>query len=305
MMSMKFDKTPADTMLDRRKFLDRLYAYCEGCIELRAIACGRLPERGFVELIDHDGIARFIKIHDGMNIYFGIGTRDSSGSGTKENVVHIPALWTDVDFKDISAAEVKKRLDTFPFKATAAVLTGHGVHFYWMLREPSGRDDFVRIEDLLRRIACHFSGDRSACEVARVLRVPGSVNVKYTPVPVKLHFLNDFAYNLDDFDVLPEVKVDRIDNNGKSANPDGWLLKAFEGIPEHGNKHFAGRDACGVKVAGYFVDKLPEKDVLTLLLAWNQRNKPPLPGEGVIKIFSSVTRYKKRAPRNATASKQK
>jgi hypothetical protein len=194
-------------MHDRREFFDRLYAECTGCIELRAIANGKPNGRHFVELVGHQDISDFCAYYQTHNIYFGVGTRDSSGSGGKENVVNIPALWADIDFKDIEPAEIKQRAVTFPYRPSALIGTGHGYHLYWILREPAERSEFQRIEDLLRRIRQHFDGDPAACEVARVLRVPGSTNVKKEPVAVKLHYLRDFAYSLDDFDELPEAKA--------------------------------------------------------------------------------------------------
>jgi hypothetical protein len=79
-------------------------------------------------------------------------------------------------------------------------------------------------------------------------------------------------------------------NNGGMTNPEGWLLKALMGV-EEGNP---GRDTTGTKIAGYFVDKLPKKDILTILSAWNTRNKPPLDESTIRKIVDSVYRYRKR-----------
>ena len=285
-------------MKTRNEFFDRMYACCAGCIELRVIK-NRQVEQHFFELVDNESISACCENYKDANIYFGVGTRDASGQGKKENVVNTPALWVDVDFKDIAAAEVKKRLDIFPFKPSAAVLTGHGVHFYWILREPAERGDFERIEDLLRRIAQHVNGDRSACEVARVLRVPGSVNVKSDPVSVKLHYLHDFSYNLDDFDVLPEVTTSTsIGSNGKSPNPPGWMVKAFKGVPEGGNDCFAGRDATGIKLAGYWIDKLEPEETFKILQCWNVRNEPPLKENDLRRILNSASKYKNGEPQN-------
>ena len=279
----------------RTYFFERLYSCCEGCIELRAIVKPRgVIGKQFFELADADRIAEFCKRYKDANVYFGVGTRDASGSGKKDNVVNIPALWADIDFKDIAPTEVKNRLDTFPFRPTAAILTGHGVHLYWFLREPSERGDFERIEDLLRRIAQHFDADTYVCEVARVLRLPGTVNVKYEPVPVKLHFLNDFTCNLDDFDVLPPSTQTKCLNNGKSTNPPGWMVEAFKGVSEGGNDHFDGRDVTGIKLAGYWIDFLSPVNVFKLLQCWNIRNTPPLSDYDLKKIVYSSNKYNSR-----------
>jgi len=79
-------------------------------------------------------------------------------------------------------------------------------------------------------------------------------------------------------------------NNGGMANPEGWLLKALMGV-EEGNP---GRDTTGTRIAGYFINKLPKKDILTILTAWNTRNKPPLNESAIRKIVDSVYRYRKR-----------
>ena len=213
-------------MSDRNKFFDRLYAFCEGALEFRVIK-GKRVNQHFFGLVDHEGISECCDYYPDWNIYFGVGTRDASGSGGKANVVNIPALWTDIDFKDIEPKEANKRIGSFPYKPSALILTGHGAHLYWILREPAERNEFERIEDLLRRIRQHFDGDPAACEWARVLRVPGSINVKYEPVPVVLHYLRDFSYNLDDFDLLPEVEAQARATGSDYTPPDlpSWVNK--------------------------------------------------------------------------------
>jgi len=71
------------------------------------------------------------------------------------------------------------------------------------------------------------------------------------------------------------------------ANPEGWLMEALKGVGE------GERDAMGTKIAGYFIDKLPKKDLMAILLAWNTHNKPPLESGAIHKIIDSVERYKR------------
>lgn len=86
---------------------------------------------------------------------------------------------------------------------------------------------------------------------------------------------------------LERAKLAVSGSSGK-PNPEGWLLEALKGVKEAD----PGRDATGAQIAGYFVNKLPKKDVLTILLAWNTRNEPPLPETDIYKITESVERYK-------------
>jgi hypothetical protein len=211
-------------MPERRDFFDRMYACCDGGLELRVIKERRVNQH-FFELVDHESIGECLGYYPGWNIYFGVGTRDASGRGAKANVLNVPALWTDIDFKNIKPEETRKRAADFPFRPTACVGTGHGVHLYWLLREPAEPAEFGRIEDLLRRVRQHFDGDPAACEVARVLRVPGSVNVKSEPVPVVLHYLRDFSYNLEDFEDLPEVDTPATTADYTPRDLPSWVYK--------------------------------------------------------------------------------
>lgn len=285
--------------MNRTDFFEKLYQFCEGRLELRAFTTGQENCRKFIAVGDFLGIERFCSQHQQYNIYFGVGTRDDSGSGCKQNVLEIPSLWADVDFKDIKPADVKTQLDRFTLRPSAAVLTGHGVHFYWILKEPATCQDFNTVEDLLRRICAQMTADPSACEIARVLRIPGTVNVKYDPVPVKIHWFEDYCYELDDFDFLPEAPATIKRSNGKSINPPGWMVEAFKGVPEGGNDHFAGRDVAAVKIAGYFINSLSASKTMYLLQCWNIRNNPPLSNGDLKKTINSVKRYRMKNNRGA------
>jgi hypothetical protein len=279
---------------EARRLLTAMYENCGGWLDLRAFQGGTVTGREFAGVSDFATIERFALEHRLDNVFFGVGTRDRSGGGCKSNVVDIPALWADVDFKDTPPSATAEALSSFPYRPSTAVLSGHGVHFYWILREPATIKDAITVEDRLRRVCQHFKADPSTCEIARVLRLPGTMNCKRTPhKPVKLHSLDDYRYNLEDFNIIPEVNfMASRTGSGCSMNPPGWMVEAFKGVPEGGNVHFAGRDAAGVKIAGYFVKQLPEHDLLNLLRCWNIRNSPPLGDDDLQRIIKSVGRYR-------------
>ncbi len=274
------------------EFFEIIYEYCESRLELRAFAEGLPNRRKFCPPNDHKTISAFCTAYSQYNLYFGVGTRDDTGKGTKENVVEIPALWADIDFKDIDPVGVKKNLERFPFSPSVAILTGHGVHFYWLLREPAEAEDFPVIEDTLRRICAALTADPSACEVARVLRVPGTLNVKNEPVPVKVHRIENYRYNIEDFEILPQVEAKNKANGSNSTNAPGWIVEAFKGVPEGGNDYFPGRNVAATKIAGFFVNKLARKDISYLLECQNVHNVPPLTKTDLEKIILSVSKYR-------------
>jgi len=161
----------------RNQFFETLFQFCEGQIELRAIPS---KHRNYTEIGDHGAIDEFCQQHSHENVYFGVGTRDGNGGG-KNNIVHIPALWCDIDFKQTPPEIARENLKSFPFKPTIIVKSGNGVHCYWLLSEPAEKDDIGRIEDINRRNAVALGGDLAATDAARIMRVPGTLNHKYQP----------------------------------------------------------------------------------------------------------------------------
>lgn len=77
---------------------------------------------------------------------------------------------------------------------------------------------------------------------------------------------------------------------GKTQEP-GWVEELLAGVPE------GMRDDACTRLAGHFLGKgLPEGEVLALLLAWNLRNRPPLPEKEVRKCVRSVARRESKKP---------
>jgi hypothetical protein len=96
----------------------------------------------------------------------------------KADVTHAPALWVDVD--GVTAEEGYARVCRAPVPPSIVVRSGGGVHAYWLLNQPavinpSTREEF---ETTLRAMAKATGGDEQTCEVARVMRLPGTVNTK-------------------------------------------------------------------------------------------------------------------------------
>jgi hypothetical protein len=120
--------------------------------------------------------------------------------GTANDVVVLTALWCDLD---IEKPGTKKRyvpdrpsasrfIAALPIRPTVIIWTGGGFHLWWCLREPLVLDtsvDRAQAERLVRRWQAYLRQrlDGYALDathdLARVLRVPGTINSKYkTPV---------------------------------------------------------------------------------------------------------------------------
>ena len=184
--------------------LTTLYGECDGYLELRAFRGPSRP-REFFKLTDTNGISKFIREHAKFDLYFAVATRKDKSSGKKENVLHVPAVWVDIDFKETPEHIADGLIVDFPLQPTIMVKSGGGYHCYWKLKEPAGPDEIEQVEKILYGLAQSLRGDRASAEAARILRVPNSKNWKYQPPrPVVLTHCNGSEYSLGDFDFLPE-----------------------------------------------------------------------------------------------------
>jgi DNA-binding transcriptional regulator GbsR (MarR family) len=190
-------------------FLKALYRHCEkGFINLRFLPSAK---NYFIPLSEIESVPGILESHKGENSYFGVATR-VDGDGTKNGILQIPALWVELDDKGFSEEkreEIRQRFKDYPLKVTASIGSGGGSHVYWLLKEPASPEEILRVENLLKRLALYFNGDRASTDASRILRIPGTLNHKYSPprkVTVKT-FHSERQYLLDDFEgLLPELE---------------------------------------------------------------------------------------------------
>jgi hypothetical protein len=263
--------------------IQRLYKDCGGYTEIRKTPSGKQMH---FPVADLEKALAYCMQPTIENVFFGVATRDGNG-GKKENIVHIPAVWNDADFKITPKSVLRDNIAKLPFRASVVNETGGGYHLYWILDEPAGPDDIPLVENLNHAIADILGGDHNACDAARVLRVPDTINQKYDNKPVVTTvFERDFTYNLEDLANALGVDDTPRHRDPERKNPEGWLVEALAGV-DNGR-----RNATGAKIAGYFINKLPADDVLTILTAWNNHNNPPLPVREIQTIVKSIRGYK-------------
>ncbi len=173
-------------------FLANLFKFTEHAVEIRALpndTGGGQARPLFGRSLD------LIEAHCqrwddfGRAVYFGVCTRNlGSPSGKRVDVVECPALWVDIDTLKVglNKADVVWQLSTMlACKPTAIVDSGGGLHGYWMLKEPLivriGEDGAI-VEDaiiaVLKQLVGVLAGDITVCDLARILRLPGTHNTK-------------------------------------------------------------------------------------------------------------------------------
>ncbi len=150
----------------------------------------------------------------GKDLYFALGFQplEQRTNRAKANaVVGIPGLWADIDYLSDGVAhkkgniptsqkEAMKLIEAMPLTATFINCSGHGLHAYWLFKEPwffsspkewkDAESITKRWEELLRiEAARHGWTVDSVYDLARILRVPGTMNMKNKDNPCKCEVL--------------------------------------------------------------------------------------------------------------------
>jgi len=148
----------------------------------------------------HDALERLHTVNAmGWGAYYGLATRQSGLTrwqrGDMKALVEIPALIADIDEPP---EIVLPRVRTFPIPPSCIVSSGHGVHSYWLLDQPT--TDMQAVNAIHRGLAQALKGDYLTAATA--LRLPGSLNTKHdTTTPCETlegdwsrrYMLTDFA----------------------------------------------------------------------------------------------------------------
>lgn len=134
-------------------------------------------------------------IPTGEAVYFGVNpvgaipTANSKGEAkapeyVRSQVSHIAAvnaLFAEFDIKDYGSPEaIQNHLKQYP-SPTVKIFSGGGYHCYWLLDDPLIiADDAARqrASEAQARWVDFVGGDKAAKDLARVLRVPGTLNRK-------------------------------------------------------------------------------------------------------------------------------
>lgn len=205
--------------IDTIEFLTELYGWSTGWLTLWT---KRDKRTAWLDVTNHELIADTAQSM-GQDVYFGVGIsseRKITGRLTADDVDCIPGFWMDIDIAGnehkennlpASLNQAVEFMNSLPFAPTIIVDSGHGLHSYWLFREPwtfdtpeernqaksllKGWQEFIR-----SRAALNKWNLDSTHDLARVLRLPGTTNYKSDSVPVAVVSHNNNRYNPSDFD---------------------------------------------------------------------------------------------------------
>lgn len=189
-------------------FLRALFVEHTGFIEARVIGPNGAQSR-FFPSVDAllDALPELAYANSQQrNIYTGVNPRVRE-RGRQENVQYVVAFHADVDAQDgllLDASELTKRAVIAP---SIIVGSGHGLHFYWLLRQPldvSDSDLLSQARGINAALAVQLGADHCH-DLGRVLRMPGFTNWKEPSKPKTVELLSCDAerrYSLQDFATL-------------------------------------------------------------------------------------------------------
>ena len=196
-------------------------------------------------------------------------------------------MWIDLDYKETSQSDFETRLGNFPFEPSARIASGNGQHVYWFLKKPAGKEEIARVERALKGLAKELGADEGATDASRILRLPGTKNLKYDPpCEVVIEELTiEHEYDLEDFEKHLKLHLKPADSGKslptKQANTGSkpWYESLLSGVSE-GKRHKSATRLTG----RYLKLKLTPEEIKKLLFNWNAKNKPPMSEEEIERI---------------------
>ena len=147
------------------------------------------------------------------NVFFGCAKYKTDANRTKENVQSIKCFWLDIDcgaakaqvnaktgrpdgYIDQTAGlnALKQFCTVIGLPRPLLVNSGRGIHVYWPLTQPVTREEWEPVANRLNELCVihNLYVDASVFEVARVLRIPGTLNFKDEP-PSPVEIISDCA----------------------------------------------------------------------------------------------------------------
>lgn len=171
-------------MVPAEAFLKELFRFCAGLVEIRLLPSKRSR---FFALPEGTGdAASFASGASGKeHVFFGAYPRAAEGGKSAAAVQQVQLLYADLDAGHFSGGtgEIDGRLAGFNPAPSAVVNSGGGRHAYWLLDRAlkASPKQHHEVQNALWGVADALGvppAKNTVHDLARVLRVPGTVNIK-------------------------------------------------------------------------------------------------------------------------------
>lgn len=192
-----------------------------------------IPDNNDKLPVIHSEILDLARQKDGYGIFFTVNGF-TGGKRTGETLTNINGFFCDIDYPD-KVNKTKESVRQYKqdllmemvaegLVPTFIVETKNGFHVYWMLPEPiylntlnPDQQNRLRIlyRDIEEAILKKFDGDPGAKDIARVLRVPGTIHQKNPEDPFEVVLSHAHDENVYKFSEIQEYFL-------KKEAPDTW-----------------------------------------------------------------------------------
>lgn len=209
--------------MDATEFLKAIFEYAEsGYTQIFALPSATARAVSVSDLLP---VPAAIAAAGQQNIYFspGLCAQAKNSKLSDADIIGIPALWADVDILGPAHAAqnlprtVQEAYTLIPEVLPPSIIvhSGHGLQFWWLFRECWYFDvpeEKQRAQELLTRLQLHIRQRAQAAgwhmdatqDICRVMRLPGTLNVKIpsAPVPAQVIEACDIRYDPAEIDEL-------------------------------------------------------------------------------------------------------
>ncbi|HMA60387.1 MAG TPA: hypothetical protein VKN64_08855 [Halanaerobiales bacterium] len=275
------------------RFCKVLFDNLEGYVEIAELKNGKMPKQYYnsvEELKEYDP-------PQDKDVFLGVFSRKYP-SGKIEAVNQTNAIWLDFDnISDPAALEYILDNKALP-EPSIVVNSGHGLHAYWLLDKPAGRE----VRPVVKKLINITGADPKGVNENRLMRIPGTINNKKEPVKCEVIQMTDRSFKLDHIADLLGVKAelkDKSKNVAEALNIDYEVIRnnvkspciknIMGGVPEGERNWLLGR------LTKYLKHKLDlsKKDARKVIRVWNTKNNPPQPEGELLASFNEYWHNKK------------
>ena len=168
----------------------------------------------------------------GDNAFFGVSLRETNTLSGDEHVHPTHLLWADLDMKGTAYlpegadvltltpavlreavsrlhADLMARCVDLGLPPRAVVYSGHGLQVYWARTSRSTKDETVQMNTVLYEVFRDLGADSKVKNVERILRPPGSLNLKNPDRPLQVE-----VWHID-----AEARIERDDISALAPQP--------------------------------------------------------------------------------------
>jgi hypothetical protein len=223
-----------------RTFLEELFGSKPALLFVLIWTLFDKKSKWFREVADAVEYVQSQKDHD---VYVGVGLSPNDfGSNQRCKAVFVAGIvgiWVDLDLKSEAHPKialpttVEEALQILPvgFLPTFVIRTGNGVHVWWLFHEPlifESDEERRNVEKLVLRWQTLLAENAAAygwvfdrlADLARVLRIPGTLNCKdpANKKPIEIHSQSDRRYHPSEFtEYLDQHRVPLPQDEPRSA----------------------------------------------------------------------------------------